>query len=241
MHAPTAEALLRTWERGLDLSPTQRALAMLAAALPDAEPGQLAALPVGARDAVLLRLRAALFGDTVAALAPCPACQAPLDVGFRVGDVCVAQTADGAGTHRLCDGGLEIAYRVPSSADVLAVAGLGDAPNALLERCIVGARLDGAPVSAGALPERAVAALADAIAEADPQAHTELALHCPACGHAWNALFDIAAFLWIEIHALARHTLRDVHTLACAYGWPEADILAMSAARRGHYLALVRS
>jgi hypothetical protein len=33
--------------------------------------------------------------------------------------------------------------------------------------------------------------------------------------------------------------LREVHTLAWAYGWREADILAMSPARRQFYIELV--
>ena len=71
------------------------------------------------------------------------------------------------------------------------------------------------------LPDTVVAAISKDMAEADPQAEIELALACPACGHAWFALFDIAAFLWSEIHAWAQRTLHDVHILARAYGWRE--------------------
>jgi hypothetical protein len=52
-------------------------------------------------------------------------------------------------------------------------------------------------------------------------------------------MFDIGAFLWEEIAAQARRLLREVHTLARAYGWREADILVMSAARRQAYLEMV--
>ena len=47
------------------------------------------------------------------------------------------------------------------------------------------------------------------------------------------------ALLWSEIHAWARQLLRDVHALARAYGWREADILALSPTRRGIYLELL--
>jgi hypothetical protein len=53
--------------------------------------------------------------------------------------------------------------------------------------------------------------------------------------------FDIVTFLWREIENLAGHLLRDVHTLASAYGWRESDILALSAARRDFYLAALGS
>jgi hypothetical protein len=51
---------------------------------------------------------------------------------------------------------------------------------------------------------------------------------------------DIASYLWSEIHAWAGRMLRDVHALAAAYGWREADILAMSPWRRQAYLEMIR-
>ena len=77
------------------------------------------------------------------------------------------------------------------------------------------------------------------LAVSENYADTMLDLRCVACGHSWQLAFDIAAFLWTEITASARRCLGDVHTLAWAYGWREADILAMSAARRGFYLEQV--
>jgi hypothetical protein len=76
------------------------------------------------------------------------------------------------------------------------------------------------------------------MAAADPRADVELALACPACAHEWTAAFDAAAFLWSELDAWTRRTLHDVHTLATAYGWTEAEVLALG--RRRHvYLELV--
>ena len=42
------------------------------------------------------------------------------------------------------------------------------------------------------------------------------------------------------MHAWARRTLRDVHVLARAYGWREADVLALSPTRRQIYVELSR-
>ena len=64
------------------------------------------------------------------------------------------------------------------------------------------------------------------------------ALYCPECGHRWHATFDIVSFFWSEIDAWAYRTLHQVHRLASAYGWREADILAMSPWRRQFYLSL---
>ena len=77
------------------------------------------------------------------------------------------------------------------------------------------------------------------MAQADPQANIQLALGCPACGHSWLALFDIVGFFWREIDTWARRVLRDIHTLALAYGWSEAEILALSPWRRQFYLEMV--
>ena len=77
------------------------------------------------------------------------------------------------------------------------------------------------------------------MAEVDPQADVQMDLTCPACGHQWQALFDIESFFWREISAWANRILREVHALASAYGWRESDILSMSTWRRQTYLNLI--
>lgn len=53
------------------------------------------------------------------------------------------------------------------------------------------------------------------------------------------AQLDTAALLWDEISIRAGALLQEVHRLASSYGWSEEQILALSATRRAHYLALV--
>jgi hypothetical protein len=79
------------------------------------------------------------------------------------------------------------------------------------------------------------------MAQADPQADIQLDLSCPACQHHWQAAFDVVAFLWNEIDSWAHRILSDIHVIASAYGWSEADILALSAARRQTYLDLIET
>ena len=88
------------------------------------------------------------------------------------------------------------------------------------------------------LPETALQAMVREMERADPQSNLHIRLACPACGHRWQALFDIVSFLWAEINHWAERTLRAVHVLAGAYGWREADILAMSPTRRQMYLEM---
>jgi hypothetical protein len=84
-----------------------------------------------------------------------------------------------------------------------------------------------------------VVAIGEQMVERDPQAEVQLDLTCPACQHHWLANFDVVTFLWSEIQTHTKRVLRDVHTLAKAYGWREADILSMSTVRRQFYLEMV--
>jgi hypothetical protein len=81
--------------------------------------------------------------------------------------------------------------------------------------------------------------IARRMADCDPRANIELALECPACGHNWEALFDVVSFFWKEIEAWSRRVLGEVHALASAYGWTEREILALSPWRREFYLQMV--
>jgi hypothetical protein len=110
----------------------------------------------------------------------------------------------------------------------------------LLGSSIVDARADGDAVDFEALPESVLSRVEALLAEADPLAELMIDNGCPACGYRWHSLFDIVSFFWIEISASARRLLGDVHLLARAYGWREADILAMSPLRRSYYLEMVR-
>ena len=74
----------------------------------------------------------------------------------------------------------------------------------------------------------------------DPGAVLSFAkLDCPDCGHAWQAVIDIAPALWAEVQAAAERTLLEVDALAREYGWSEAEVLALPHARRAAYLQLV--
>lgn len=246
MRAPPSNELLLAWEAGLAQSPARRAVALLACACGAGE-DQLAQLPIGARDARLFALRRALFGERIAALAQCPACGERLDVGFGIDDVCPPELADGSAQSEpaqfeLHACGYDIGYRLPNSMDLVSLDPDAASPAAaqLLRRCVRTARRGADAVASDRLPPDAVRAVAAAMAAADPLARIELALSCPACGHGWDDLLDIGAFLWKEVDAWARRTLHDVHTLARAYGWSEAEIVAMTPRRRDIYLDMVR-
>lgn len=237
MRALSAAELLAAWEQGHGRPPVQQALVLLAAACPDAHPDALADMGIGRRDARLLDLREQIFGSQLVSLAICPSCGERLELSFDISDIRAPDDPpDGPLTLALA--GYEATFRLPNSRDLLAVTGSGEAGEAtrrILDRCLIDARGPGPD-----LPPEVAQAIATRMAEADPQADVQLALVCPACERPWSAAFDIVSFFWSEINAWAIRTLRDVHALASAYGWREADILAMSPWRRQCYLEMVR-
>jgi hypothetical protein len=247
MRPLSASELLDVWEAGQDQLPVGRALALLAAACPDAPPAQLAAMTVGRRDAAILTLREWTFGSQVSGLAICDACDERLDLSFQVDEILAEMpVGEEPGSHSevvVLEADYQVSCRLPTSADLVAVRH-ADGPAArlsLLERCLLSASERGETRTAAELPPAVVAAVAQAMSDADPAADMELALTCPGCGHAWSSLFDVVGFFWSEISTWAVRTLHEVHLLASAYGWPERDILALSPRRRRAYLELVQA
>ncbi len=241
MHALTAQELLDAWERGLAEPPVQRALTLLAAACPEMPPEALARESVGRRDGRLLTLREWTFGPRLVSLAACPGCGERLETAFEVDDIRVPDSrVEDAGTEplSLSAAGWELTFRLPNSLDVAALRAGEDleaARRRLLGRCLLGEQA----AAVDELPAEALQAVADRMALADPQGDVQLALQCPACGHAWRATFDIVSYLWTEVDAWARVLLHEIHVLASAYGWREPDILALSPWRRRSYLELI--
>ena len=68
-------AILAAWEAGQAGSPLDRANAVLWYAVPEAQRQELDAWTTGRRDAHLLDVYAATFGDHIAGLVACPQCE----------------------------------------------------------------------------------------------------------------------------------------------------------------------
>jgi hypothetical protein len=237
MRTLTATELLEVWERGERQHPLDRALTLLAAACPETEPPELAALAIGRRDTLLLALRRLTLGDRLTAFAACPACGAELEYGVDIGGLLDAAKTPPAKLSVRKDG-YDISFRLPDSADLGAVAGrdAAAARTQILERCILAARRKGKVVAADLLSESALTAVVAAMTRADPLAEITMHLQCAACGRTWDAVLDILSFFWTELGGRVKELLSEVETLARAYGWREADILAMSEWRRRFYL-----
>ena len=212
------------------LHPLDRALLALAFALPGEDGNALADWPLGRRNQALSGLRRACFGQTLNGWVACPECDERLEFSIDAERLYVDSSP--VAEAFVMDGRR---FRPLTSRDLAAVAAETDgqaAALALLGRCCT----DGGEVSEGAAD-----AIGERLAQADPLSETLLEFECGECGHDWNEPLDIAAWLWTEIEARARRLLLDVHTLAAAYGWSEAEILSLSTPRRAAYMEMVQA
>jgi hypothetical protein len=234
----SAARILKAWERGRNRTSVEKALALLSAALPERSAAELADLSLGERDVLLLDIRERTLGTDLKGYTECPQCHVTIDFTLLVEDVRVGLPLRRE-EHLVTDGGFEIRFRIPTSRDLGAAQecrSVEEARVLLLRRCVLSARQGGREIDPAALPESVAQEIAGRMETDDPQAEMPLSLSCAACGHQWLILLDVAAFFWSELSALAERLLYDVHTLARFYGWSEADILAMSAARRQFFL-----
>jgi len=241
MRALDPSHVLELAERGRAKSPPERAVLLLAAAYPEHNEESLANLTLSERDALLLTLRERTFGKKLRGLINCPACHLALSLDIDI-DTFRSEARHSAHTHLARVADYEIRFRIPNTGDLLALKENANPERAwmhLFERCVLEARCARQPVPASTLPPEIAEEISRLIDEADPLADPQLAMECPGCGKSWRQAFDIAAYLWEEVAALARQLLVEVHALASVYGWSEERILGMSAWRRGMYLAMV--
>ncbi len=243
----SASELLGIWEEGVGRMPAEQALVILAAAFPQVPRARLGQLTVGQRDACLLHLRALTFGTHLTGRATCPACQEQMELAFEAQELLAADTLlpdpeanepENSATSFQIDA-YELTYRLPTAIDLAALRDISHAQEQLLAACLLAARHKGQSIAASDLPPAVLQALAEHMGQAEPLADLSLATTCPACSHNWQILFDIVSYFWGEINAWSLRLMREVHSLASAYGWREADILAMSAWRRQRYLELI--
>ena len=227
--------MLEVWESAAALSPVARAVALGTLARPDLDVDAVERLPLGVRDAALLRFRQDRFGDGITCLTNCPTCRAQLEFSLSVASLLAVDKGMVEGGWIDADG-VRLSFRMPCSADLQAALASGPADDfgdRLLWRCVNGD--EAMPALSAAAADR----LAAAIEAADPLSVIWIDLACAACRHAWRSVLDIAVLLWQELDRWASATLNEISKLARAYGWGEAEILAMTPGRRRRYLEMV--
>jgi hypothetical protein len=238
--------LLAAWETALTRERPLRGPALLAQADPDSDERTLAALPLGEAARRQLDLHSRWFGRRLACACHCPAC------GEAVEADCDAAALGGAAAPltptppslSLEQQGYRVLFRLPSSLDLVEAARAVDASQAqrvLLRRCVLEAWHEGDACAGADLPEAVIQAVAAAMEAADPLADIQLALRCPSCGAHWSAALEPEHFLLSAVEHAARALMREVDVLGRAYGWTEAETLALGRFRRRAYLELAES
>lgn len=210
-----------------------RLAALLSAAGADAD--ALAAETLGARNRRLIALHDDWVGGAIEARVACTACATANSFPVPKDKMRALPPAAPDARVTLSYRGGEIAYRVPVMADIAAVGAAADLRTAMLDRCAMGPD----PVPAAELDAAALEAIEAGFDRIDPLASIVVESACSECGAAIAASVDLAAFVASDLDRLHATLLRDVDTLASAYGWGEAEILALPAERRARYVAMI--
>lgn len=210
---PSGAVILGCYERGMTASPATRAaiLADAGGAPPDAT--------LGDADRATWQFLTTQFGAAQDAVLTCSACDEDVEFSLPPGFA----PPPGAQADDRVDftyQGQTYALRLPRLSD-LGRAGFD--PRRLCP--------DGDWADAGFRD-----ACQAALLQADPALRLDMSLTCAACAAEQTHVFDVTGYAWARLEQAARALVRDVAKLARGYGWSEADITAMSSARRAIYL-----
>jgi hypothetical protein len=245
MRPLSAHDVIKIWEMGRNRHLLDKALIILSAGIPEMTWDQLAALTIGQRDGCLFDLHEKTFGSTLKGVVACPQCTEHVEFTVSTADFQIPQEPDFDGkenAEELMVRNAKIKFRLPNSIDLATAAGCEDVETAyslIAQRCVMEAIANEKSVTAKELSAEVINRLAARMAEREPQTEIFLDFRCPTCSYKWQMVFDIVTFLWKEISMYAKRLLQEVHTLASAYKWREADILSMSPIRRRYYLEMV--
>ena len=217
---------------------------------PDGDAVAWRELPIADLDAFFLRLHQALIGGLIRTDITCQAqgCGSRIDISFGI-DAYLAHHAPKAPdrrrrawsiascvdrpnwfTLRIRDAGEPILFRLPTTADQLAVAGLDKPDAALARRCIAAEPL---PSAVRRTAETAMEALA-------PNLAGPLGGCCVECNTPVSIYFDPRRYVMQALRQRAAFIYEDIDFLAQRYHWSEQAILALPAARRASYAQLAR-
>ena len=185
----------------------------------------------------LLAVTIATRGESWTPTISCESCGAPMDLPLRLGAFLRDQDPPTIGC--VLDGE-RVEVVVPTGADQWAWLEAGaDDPAVMLARLLPGGMPGGKP---GGKPEGAsiaderLAAIEAALAEADPLTVLEIETRCPHCDAENRLELDLEATCLALLAGEQPRLLDEIHALARAYHWSEAEIFAVPPARRRLYL-----
>ena len=208
---------------------------LVAVGVGSVSPGSAARLAVCDRDRLLAAVYQDLFGDKIEAVSLCRACEKSFAVQFSLTDMIDAQASQcppgmAGPDEQGCYHFQGITFRLPSTADLAAIARLEEADrhDALLTACV----LAGDVGVRGETIEAAMAVLG-------PTLDIDLDARCPHCDSVSSLRFDIGPFLLTSLDNERRFRLREVHCIARAYAWSYGEIMALPRTERQDFVRLI--
>jgi hypothetical protein len=197
--------------------------------------------PLGVHHQRVLALHQAAVGRAIEAVVGCAGCDIDNEFTVPVAAICALPAPAPDAAARLALAGGEARFRLPTVADLDAVAGTsyGEGVRALAART----RLDADPsdLATADLTELDLALLARAWEELDPAGSVQVDLACAGCGAGVAADVTVAEFVARDLDRTVEGLLRDVDVIARVYGWSEDAILGLPAERRRRYVDLAGS
>jgi hypothetical protein len=229
---PGAPDLVRTWPAARGRTAADRVTELLVAVQGDGVRRD----PLGVHHQRVLDLHRRVVARPLDAVVDCERCGTENEFAVPVAAICAVPPPAPDAAVPLPVGDAVVRYRLPTLADLHAVAGAayGEGMAALAAL----ACLDGtAPACSAADLDR----LARAWDKLDPAAAVQVDLVCAGCGDDITADVAVAEFVARDLDRVVDALLRQVDVLARAYGWSEDAILALPAARRLRYVELIGS
>ncbi len=223
-------AVIDLADRASVLSPAQWSVALLQRAYPQATRETLLALPVGARDRLVLAIRARLRSGPLRAEPLCEACGEIYELTLEPAKFGLAGEAmwPEPGFRKVTIGAHEAVVRPVTLGDILEIENIAEPETAVR---MLAVQVQDAAVD---LP---LDALAQALEAIDPGADVWFDTVCPECGARQSLAFDSVHFVAHELRQISRQILRDVVDIARVFHWSEAEILALPEHRRAFYVA----
>lgn len=244
MDALQGHEILRLWDLGQAQQVSDPGALILSYGLRQQTPEEIDALLLGQRNALLLKLRAATFGDAMRCSADCPACHVPLSFSLSASHLASRADAPSEPQEPLEESyeALRVRFRLLRSGDVTAIASTSAAETAaqdLFARCLVSTQDPSGLLTEQAPPPELLSQIGARMLAEDPLAEILLNLRCVACGESWKAPFNVASCFFEELMAHGQRLLEDVLTLGRACGWRVDDVLALPPQRRRFFVEAV--
>lgn len=191
-------------------------------------------LAVGDRQYLMRRLAVHLGMDRVWLSATCAHCESRYDLLVEQ-SVLPSKPVDGGPWEEAVTSRGNVSVRALSGADQELIVNEPDDEAAeliLLTRCTDG---HSGAIEFSAFTDDDIARLEQAIESVSPEVTTTVTARCPECGESNEVLVDP----YLGVTLLRTDLLEEIHTMANAYHWSEADILELPVNRRRRYLDLI--